>query len=345
MPENAPAPYDLFVGIDIAAVSVAVSWIAPPAAPTAAWTIDQTPEGYALLHRRLVATKVPPGRILVVMEATGSYWMTLATTLVGAGFAVSVINPAQAHAFAKALLKRAKTDAIDAQTLAQLAATLQPTCWSPPPAIYHELQQRLAQRDTLLDLRTQVRNQLHALQHGPVVIATVRERMEELIATFDAQLDVVDAEIRAVIVQDEEWAAAATRLQTIPGIGLLTAAWLLTTTLNFTTCPTPEAAAAYAGLAPYERRSGTSVRAYPTIGHTGNGRLREALYMATLSATRHNPLIKPFFDRLRAAGKPRKVARCAAARKLLHIAWAVATKGQVFNPLHGQTGGAVVAQA
>ena len=125
---------------------------------------------------------------------------------------------------------------------------------------------------------------------------------------------------------------AAARLETIPGVGVLTAAWLLVTTLNFTSCATPDEATAYAGLAPHPYQSGTSVRGRPAIGHTGNGRLRKALYLATLSAAQYNPVIKEFYDRLRAAGKPPKVARCAAARKLLHIAWAVATKGQSFDP-------------
>ena len=99
---------------------------------------------------------------------------------------MSVINPDQAHTVAKALLQRAKTDAIDARTLARLASMLQPAPWTPPPAIDAELQQRLAKRDTLVDLRQQVRNQLHALVQLPVVIPTVHTRMEGLIATFDA---------------------------------------------------------------------------------------------------------------------------------------------------------------
>jgi transposase len=142
----------------------------------------------------------------------------------------------------------------------------------------------------------------------------------------------LDAEIAATLVQDAAWAQAATRLQTITGVGLITTAWLLTATLNFTLCPTPEAATAYAGLAPTPYQSGTSVHKRPTIGHTGHARLRTVLYLASLSAAQHNPAIKPLYDRLRAAGKSSKVARCAAARKLWHIAWAVATKGQPFNP-------------
>jgi transposase len=329
----APTPtYHLFVGIDIAAATFTATWLTPGSSPRRPATFAQAPDGFAALQQRLQATGVAPAATLIVLEATGSYWITLATTLHAAGYAISVINPAQAHHFAKALLKRAKTDAIDAATLAQLAALLQPAPWTPPPAVYHELQQRLAQRDALVDMRGQVRNQLHALVQGPVVIAPVRARMEALIATLTQQILEVEREIGAALRLDAAWAAAAERLQSIKGIGMLTAGWLLVTTLNFQQCATPEQAAAYAGLVPVEGRSGTSVWKRPSIGHRGNARLRTALYMATLSATQHNPVIKTFYDRLRAAGKLEKVARCAAARKLLHIAWAVATKEQRFDP-------------
>jgi transposase len=335
MTASLPA-YDLFVGVDIAAQTATVAWQRHGAPLSRPLTIPQTPAGYAALSARLHASGVPPARTLIVMEATGSYWITLATTLHQAGYAVSVINPAHAHAFAKALLKRAKTDAIDALTLTQLAALLQPAPWTPPPAVYHELQQRLVQRDALLDLRQQVRNQHHALQQQPTVIAAVQARMEALIATLSEQIAAVEAELAPALDQDAAWAAAAARLQTIKGVGLLTASWLLVTTVCFTSCPTPEAATAYAGLAPNERSSGTSVYQRPRIGHTGNARLRTALYLATLSAAQYNPVIKPFYERLRAAGKPKKVARCAAARKLLHLAWALVTKEQDFDPTYAQ---------
>lgn len=327
-------PYHLFVGVDVAARSVSVSWLPSHGRPTAARTIPQTAAGYTDLQQRLVALGVPAPAVLIVLEATGTYWIALATTLAQAGFAVAVINPAQAHAFAKALLKRSKTDAIDAQTLAQLAALLQPAPWTPPPAIYAELQQRLAERDALVTLRTEVQNQRHALLQQPVVIPAVRQRMEQLIALFTQQIAEVEQEIARALQMDPAWAAAAERLQTITGIGRLTAAWILVTTLNFTLCRTATEAVGYAGLAPNERQSGTSVRGRARIGHTGNPRLRRALYLATLSATQRNPVIKVFYDRLRAAGKPAKVARCAAARKLLHIAWAVATKGRTFDPTY-----------
>ena len=108
------------------------------------------------------------------------------------------------------------------------------------------------------------------------------------------------------------------------------------TTLNFTACDSVDSLTAYAGLAPMPRQSGSSVWHRPSIGHSGNGRLRTAYYMATLTAARFNPAIKTFYSRLIAAGKPEKVARCAAARKLLHIAWAVVKKDQPFDPNYAQ---------
>ncbi len=138
---SAPS-YELFVGIDIAAVTASVACKEPSQKVSRPFTIDQTPQGFKSLQQRLLAMGHPAQSILLVMQATGSYWMMLATTLAQAGFAVSVINPAQAHHFAKALFKQAKTDAIDAQTLAQLASLLQPVVWNPPPTIFIELYQR-----------------------------------------------------------------------------------------------------------------------------------------------------------------------------------------------------------
>ncbi len=336
MGASSGASYTLFVGIDVAAKTFTTAFTDRTGPLSRSLTYDQTPAGYHALQEQLDATGHTHERTLVAMEATGTYWITLAVTLVEAGYRVSVINAAQAHAFAKAMLKRAKTDAIDAQTLAHLAAKLQPEPWTPPPAVYTELQQRLIHRDALVTLRTELSNQLHALVQHPVVVTSVRTRLERLIAELSDEVKAVEHEIAAALSEDEHWAAAARRLQTIGGIGQLTAAWILVATVKFTLCETPEQAVAYAGLAPSAYQSGTSVRGRATIGRGGNARLRRVLYLATLSATRFNPIIKRFYERLRAAGKPPKVARCAAARKLLHIAWAVVTKEQEFDPNHGE---------
>lgn len=246
-----------------------------------------------------------------------------------------MVNPRQAHHCAKAQLRRAKTDALDARDLARLAAALRPTPWTPPPTVYHEVRQRLVARDGLLAMRTQARNQRHALLQWPVVVAAVCQHLDELSADLDRRVAALEAEITAVLT-GSVWAESLLCLTSAPGIGLVTASWLLVGTLNFALCAGPEALTAYAGLAPVPRESGRSIRGRARIGHDGNARLRTALYLATLSAARYNPAIRAFYQRLRAAGKPQKVARCAAARKLLHQAWALGSKLQRFDPAHQQ---------
>jgi transposase len=340
--EHDAARYPLYVGIDIAATTFTAAWLLPGASPTAPVTHPQRPGGFAALQRHLAATGIAPAGTLVVLEATGSYWVALAVALHAAGYAVSVINPLQAHHFAKARLRRAKTDPLDARNLAQLAAALQPAVWTPPPAVYHEVRQRLAARDALVAMRQQTRNQRHALLQWPLVVASVQQHLDAVIADLDVRIADLEGEIGSVLAASD-WAESLACLTSAPGIGLLTAAWLLVGTMNFTLCATPEAAAAYAGLAPMPHSSGTSVRGQARIGHGGQGRLRTALYMATLAAVRYNPALTAFYSRLRAAGKPLKVARCAAARKLLHLAWALVTKRQRYQSNHRTLGPASAA--
>ena len=192
------------------------------------------------------------------------------------------------------------------------------------------MRQRLVARDGLLAMCTQARNQRHALLQWPVIVVAVRQHLDELIADLDRRIAVLETEI-ATVLKEGARAESLACLTSAPGIGLITAAWLLVGTLNFALCTGPESLAAYVALAPVPRESGRTIRGRRAIGH---GRLRTALYMATLSAARYNPAIKAFYQRLRAAGKPLKVARCAAARKLLHQSGALGRKLRHFDPDH-----------
>ncbi|GHP00540.1 IS110 family transposase [Reticulibacter mediterranei] len=314
---STPVSYHLFVGIDIASETFTIARLLPETKPKGELKpFEQTSAGFARFRTLLLTQGIAPANTLVVMEATGSYWIGLAIFLTEAGFAVSVVNPATAHYFAKAQLKHAKNDMLDACTLAQLAQALLPACWTPPPQIYHDLQQRLTQRASLLELRTQVTNQLHALSVHPNVVPSVRQRLLQLLELLNQQVAQVEAEIHQLVKiepppqkpcslerkpADEsedvktvewKWKQSIVLLQTIPGIGIWSACWLTTATLNFTPCTTAEALVQYAGLAPLERTSGTSVRGRALLRHHGHARIRTMLYLATLSATRYNPAIK-----------------------------------------------------
>jgi transposase len=327
--------YQLYAGLDVAAKSFTVWWQDLPHV----LTLAQSPDGYAALGRQLAATGVDPEQVLIVMEATGTYWTALAVALDAAGFHVSVVNPAQIHSYARSLPRRAKTDALDAQLIAQFAHERRPPIWTPPPAMYHELRQRLTARDALLEARKQLHNQQHALKQWPVQIESVHTHLDSVIAELNTQVGEIETEIKQ-LAADGAWATSIALLQTVPGIGLVTAAWLVVLTLNFSGFASVATLVAYAGLAPFQRESGTSVHGRQSIGG-GNARLRTALYMATLSAAQHNPQLRTFYQRLRERDKPMKVARCAAARKLLQLAYAVVTHQRPFDPAY-QSG--VVAQ-
>ena len=199
------------------------AWLSPGGKPTAPCTGEPTPAGFAALPGRLRAVAVPPSATLVVVEATGNSWVALAVTLHAAGDRVAVVKPRQAHHCATAPLRRATTDAVDARDRAQLAAALRPAPWVPPPAVDHEVRQRLVARDGLLALRTQARNQRHALLQWPVVVAGVRQHRDALIADLDRRVVALEGAIAAVL-QERAWAESLACLTSAPGLGLVTAA-------------------------------------------------------------------------------------------------------------------------
>jgi transposase len=266
--------YTGFVGIDIAAKTFTATW--SPSSPARPHTFDQTRDGFEALAVQLHALPANPASVLVVMEATGSYWITLAVFLHHAGYAVAVINPAQLASFAKSLPRRAKTDPLDAAVALQFARERTPSTWTPPPTVYHEVRQRLVTRDALMEMRQQARNQSHALSQWPVQIAAVMTHVHAIMTELDARIAQLDRELDQALL-DGAWASSVALLDSIPGLGPTTIAWLLVGTLNFTLCPTAEAASAYAGLAPLNHESGTSVRGRSRISRGGHGRLRKAL--------------------------------------------------------------------
>lgn len=328
--------YTHFVGIDLAAQSATVSWRTRQQPAGRAWTIAQHPDAYARLVEQLRALAAP-ATILVVMEATSTYWLALARHLHQAGFAVSVVNPSQPHHFAKLRLQHTKTDAVDARLLADFACQLPPPRWIPPPPVLEHLRQSLALREDLLKIRTQQRNRLHALQHDPQADPVLLELLHQQLAALQAQLDQVTAHLTALLYSDHPYTEAVQHVRSIPGLGLISTAWIVVATQAFARCTTPEQAAAFAGLAPHARDSGTSVRGQRSVGHGGHKALRDCLYMAAGVAARFNPGLRAFYERLVARGKAKKVARLAVARKLIHLAWALVVKQQDFDPHYAQS--------
>lgn len=325
--------YSLYVGADIAAKTIALHWQDAQKTLSAAMEIEQKRSDYRRLAKHLKKIAAPE-ETLIVMEATGNYWLESALFWQEAGFLVSVINPKQGRNFARMQLRRAKTDAIDAQMLCDFARMVCPEPWTAPPDVYYRLQQRLSLREDLHTSKTQHSNRLHALGHNPCAEASVMARLERQIASLEQEIDELDAEIEALLKSEHDWHQAAKRLGSIPGIGPVNTAWILTATHCFARCDDPEEAAAFAGLAPHPKESGSRKGKRQTGG--GHAILRAKLYMAAGSALQHNPIIRPFYQRLVKRGKIKQVARVAAARKLLHIAWACVVKERDFDPNFGR---------
>jgi len=319
----------LYVGVDIACATAQVAWLAVEGA-TGQQTVAQSEEGHRGLIRQLQQFALA-SQTRVVMEATGTYWLALALALHDAGMAVSVLNPSQARHFAKVCLKRAKSDPVDAALLAEFGRRMEPALWTPPPAVCSHLQQVLARRRQLVEMRTAELNHLHALQQRPDVLPCLVAQVRDHLALLTQGIDHLNDVLKELTNGQHEWQIAVRHLCSIPGVGALGAAALLTATHCFARCETPEQAAAFAGLVPYRHESGSSVRGKAHIGG-GHPDLRQVLYMCALSASRCNPVLRAFYHRLLAHGKAKRAALCAVARKLVHIAWALVTKDRDFDP-------------
>lgn len=320
-----------YVGADIAAEQIQIDWLDSHQRQQQV-TIGQKKGDYARLVKQLTQ-QTKPEHIQVVMEATGNYWLTFAEYLHQAGLVVSVLNPVQAKHFAQAKMQRTKTDRVDAYLLREYGRVMEPDAWEPPPPICQQLQQYLNHRDDLIQMRNAERNRLHALQHHPHAQADIRQFLQAHLRALTQQIRRVEQTIRSLLMSQHDWAQAVRRLLTVKGLGYLTIARILTATHAFARCATPEQAASFAGLAPHVRQSG-KWKGKSTIGGGGHAALRQALYMAALSASRFNPVLRAFYSRLLQRGKLRKVALCAVARKLLHLAWALVVKQRDFDPTY-----------
>ena len=262
------------------------------------------------------------GKVHACMEATGAYWMGLATALYDAGIVVSVVNPNRTVMFARSQLRRTKTDQVDAEIIAEFCKTQKPTSWSPPPQEILELRGLLSYRDHL------VREKLRLTQvASQVYVSKELQRLHvKQLKTHEQTIAALERELRSFLKTHGSLAKSVESLTSVSGIGFLTAVAIVAK-LPVDRLRNGKAAAAYIGVTPSERQSGTSVHGKPRICKTGNASLRRDLYMPSSVAMRFNPVLKPFAERLKAAGKPAKVILIAVMRKLIVLAFLILKRG------------------
>jgi transposase len=251
---------------------------------------------------------------LVVLEATGNYERPAAVAVAAAGIAVAVVNPRQARDFAKAAGRLAKTDRIDAQVLARFAGAVGPRPSVLPDEEARVLQDILLRRRQLLEMIVAEKNRLQMASEA------VARRIAAHLRWLEKELGRVERELDEAVGESETWRANEELLRSVPGVGPVLARTLLAELPELGTLPRRRGCA-LVGVAPFNRDSGTFRGKRQVWG--GRAPVRAALYMGALVATRHNPVIREFYERLLAAGKPKKVALVACMRKLLSILNAV----------------------
>jgi transposase len=307
----------MFVGIDVAKRRLDVA-----ERPTGErWTVGNDEAGMAGLVERLRAA----GSVaLIVLEATGGYETAVVAALSSAGLPVVVVNPRQVRDFARALGKLAKTDAIDAEVLAHFAEAVKPAVRVLPDDLTHALQGWLARRRQLREMLTAEKQRL------PRAPLAVRGQIKGHITWLRQQLRDVDREVRTLIQRSPVWREKDDLLRTVPGVGPVLATTLVGDVPELGQLPGKQIAALI-GVAPFNRDSGEHRGTRRIWG--GRAPVRTVLYMATVASLRRNVVIKRFYDRLCAAGKPRKVALTACMRKLLTILNAMIRHRAAWTPV------------
>ncbi len=292
-----------FVGIDVSKDTLEVAWSTER---TRTWRTANDASGWMALTARLAALQP----VLVVLEASGGYESGAAAAMALAGWPVAVVNPRQVRDFAKACGILAKTDALDAHVLAAFAARLDPPARPIPDALHADLTALVTRRQQLVEMLTAERNRLALARPA------VRKNVQAHIHWLERQLRDTDGDITTRIHESPIWRARDQLLQSVPGVGPRTASRMIASVPELGRL-THRELAKLVGVAPLNDDSGPR-RGYRTIGG-GRPHVRQALYMATVVAIRHNPVLRAFYQRLRAAGKPAKVALVAAMHKLLTI--------------------------
>jgi len=260
----------------------------------------------------------------VCLEATGRYGEALATFLVEHEITVSVVNPAQIHAFGKAELNRTKSDKSDAKLIARFCHLHQPRAWQPLTPAVRQLQALVRRLDDLMVMRQMERNR----QDG--ADATVQASLRRVLALLDAEIEQTRAAIHDHFEQHPGLREQRDLLDTIPGLGETTIAVLLACLGDIHRFDKAKQVAAFAGLSPAERQSGKH-KGQTRLSKTGDALLRKALYLPAVVAGQYNPIVQTFCERLKAKGKAGKVIVCAAMRKLLTLAYGVLKSGRPFD--------------
>jgi transposase len=260
---------------------------------------------------------------LVVLEASGGIERALVSELVERSIPVAVVNPTRVRAFARAEGQWAKTDRIDAQVIARFGATMKPRAKAIRDQAQLELSQQVTRRRQMVQMVTAEKNR------AQTALGAMKEQIDRHIGWLQSEIEQLEHEINQAIIADPLWRETTVRLQSTPGVGVITAVTLVAELPELGRL-NRQKITALVGLAPFNHDSGKRYGQRRIFG--GRASVRCVLYMAALSAIKCNPVIRAFYQRLIAKGKVKKVAITACMRKLLVILNTMVKTGQAWNP-------------
>ena len=291
--------------------------------------VKNTQLGIIDLLAWIAKQNVSPEALHIVMEATGVYHEQAAMALTDAGVMVSIINPAQVKDFGRGLAVRTKTDGVDSVVLVRYGALLKPKAWVPPPQEARVLQALLVRREAIAqDLhRERNRQEKAGATDTP---ALIHKSLKESIGFLVKQLAQLQKDIDAHIDKHSNLQKDRALLQSIPAVGPQVGSNMLSVMHNHD-FGSAEQLAAYLGLVPVERQSGSSVLGRARMSKAGPARIRAVLYMAAVVGTRYNPHVKAVYERLLARGKSKMSSLGAAMRKLVHLCFGVLKTQQPYQ--------------
>ncbi len=303
----------LFAGIDVGAEELFLV-IRKNGTPCKAQKFTNTPADRARLVKKLANL---PG-IIVCLEATGIYHFDLSIALHDAGVALMVVNPKASHNFARALMKNSKTDAVDAETLAQYAERMDFVAWARPSDEKIAIRSFARRIDALTRQKAAAKNQLHALTASKETPKGVLRDVNLSVSQLEKRIDCLTKEARVMIEKYPDLERAFKLLVSVKGIAETSAIALMGELLLLPPGLSHREWVKFAGLDPRAFDSGKSVHKQARLAKAGNRHIRSALYMPALSAKQHDPHVKAYFQHLVDNGKKPLQAVCAVMRKLLH---------------------------
>lgn len=317
----------VFVGIDVSRSKLDCAMLLNGKIKSKVVSNDRP--GFALLDAWLQERGAIHESTHLCLEATGPYSEQAALALVAFGWVVSVVNPARIKGFAQGELARNKTDRVDAALLVRFCAAMRPSAWTPPSPAYRQLRAMVERLQALKDMHQQEVNRLEA--HHASGETTVLPNVKSHITWLDKQIAKLQREINDHIDGHPELKQDAELIASIPGIGEATVAKVLAYAGDVRRFANAKALAAFIGICPRQRQSGSSVKGRTMISRTGHAALRKALYMPGLVALRHNPVLQVFGARMKANGLAPKAVVGAAMRKLVHLIYGVIKSGKPFD--------------